>query len=136
MAGWDAFLTDLDKEVLNVWGKTQLNGFGERPALLIIDDYYAVLGTERQPILESIKTWPVSCGLAGWEAIDRTAELLAIARENGVPVVYTKDLEGFPSPWQRWRERYRCRASNGRAKTVRPSPLLAGGRRARSSTIR
>src|SRR5207253_10624607 len=69
-----------------------------------IDDYYAVLGTERQPILESIKTWPVSCGLAGWEAIDRTAELLAIARENGVPVVYTKDLEGFPSPWQRWRE--------------------------------
>ena len=104
MPGWDAFLTDVDKEVLKFWGKTKLNGFGERPALLIIDDYYAVLGTKREPIVESIKTWPVSCGLAGWEAVDRTAELLAVARENGIPVIHTRDLEGFPSPWQRWRE--------------------------------
>ena len=104
MASWDAFLTDTDKEVLKVWGKTKLNGFGEHPALMIIDDYYCVLGTERKPILESIKTWPISCGEAGWQAVDRTAELLAIAREAGIPVIHTRDLEGFPSPWQRWRE--------------------------------
>ena len=31
--------------------------------VLVIDDYYSVLGLEREPILESIKTWPGSCGL-------------------------------------------------------------------------
>jgi maleamate amidohydrolase len=100
--GWDRFLTDRDREVLKTWGKTKPYGFGQRPVLLIVDDVYYSVGTEREPILESIKRWPMSCGLDGWEAIDRTATLLAAARANGIPVVHGRDLEGFPSPWQIW----------------------------------
>ncbi len=99
MPGWDAFLTEQDKEHLGIWGKKQPRGFGKSPCVLVIDDYYSVLGLDREPILESIKTWPMSCGLEGWEAIDKTAELLDSARSNGVPVIYVHGLEGFPSPW-------------------------------------
>src|SRR5688572_3608869 len=70
--GWDAFLTEQDKAHQAVVGKKGPAGFGENPCVLVIDDYYSVLGLERQPILESIKTWPMSCGLEGWEAIDKT----------------------------------------------------------------
>ena len=69
------------------------------PCVLVIDDYYSVLGLERQPILESIKTWPMSCGLEGWEAIDKTVEVLDSARKNHIPVIYVHGLENFPAPW-------------------------------------
>ena len=101
MAAWDAFLTARDKEHLKVAG-LDVRGhlpFGKKPALLIIDDYYSVLGTTPEPILESVKTWPMSCGLEGWEAIYRTQELLETARSAGIPVVFATGIEGFPSPW-------------------------------------
>jgi len=109
--GWDPFLTVQDKKVLEVWGKTKLNGFGERPALIIIDDLYYAVGDKREPIEESVKTWPMSCGLEGWEAIDKTVELLTSARDNSIPVIHSRDLAGFPSPWQRWRAREPRRSS-------------------------
>jgi maleamate amidohydrolase len=99
MAGWDDFLTEQDKEHQKVRGKRELNGFGDNPCVLVIDDYYSVLGLVREPILESIKTWPMSCGLEGWEAIDRTVELLDSARANDVPVIYLHGMESFKTPW-------------------------------------
>lgn len=100
---WQPFLTEQDREHLAMWGKREPASFGDHPALLIIDDYYGALGDKREPILESIKTWPSSCGLEGWEAIDRTVELLAAARAYGIPVMYTRGLPGFnsESPWGR-----------------------------------
>ena len=74
-------------------------GFGRKPALLLIDIYYSVLGLKREPIFESMKTWPSSTGLEGWAAVDKTAELLAVARANGVPVVHIKGLESGIAPW-------------------------------------
>ncbi len=100
MAIWDPYLTQRDREHAKAWGKKRPFGFGERPALLVIDDYYSVLGFEREPLMEAIKTWPGSCGLEGWEAIDKTVELIAAARENRVPVIYTRNAEPF-LPWQR-----------------------------------
>jgi nicotinamidase-related amidase len=99
MPGWDDFLTEQDKEHQKVRGKKELSGFGENPVVLVIDDYYSVLGLERLPILESIKTWPMSCGLEGWEAIDKTVDLLDSARAEGIPVIYVHGLENFPAPW-------------------------------------
>lgn len=99
---WDKFLTDQDRAHLAVtWNKTEPYGFGKRPALLIVDDYWSVVGDRPEPLLESIKTWPMSCGEAGWEAIHRTAELLAAARNARIPVVYTTNILDFPSPWAR-----------------------------------
>lgn len=99
MALWDSFLTERDKEHLKVWGKKEPSGFGERPVLLVVDDYYSVLGLLREPILESIKTWPASCGLEGWEAIDNTVPLIAAARANRVPVIYLHGMEKPIGPW-------------------------------------
>lgn len=99
MYGWEPFLSERDKEHDKLWGKKELFGFGERPALLLIDIYYSVLGLERQPIFESMKTWPGSTGLEGWAAVDKTAELLAVARAHKIPVVHVKGLENGMKPW-------------------------------------
>lgn len=40
-----------------------------------------------------------STGLEGWAAVDKTAELLAVARENGIPVVHIKGLQNGMKPW-------------------------------------
>lgn len=100
---WDAYLTARDKEHLAAsrWRKSDLFGFGEKPALLIIDDYYSVIGETREPLLESVKRWPMSCGEEGWEAIDKTVPLLKAARDNGVLVVYVHGLEQNSYPWNR-----------------------------------
>jgi len=103
MAVWDAFLTERDKEHARVSGAFSgpQRPFGQRPALLIIDDYYEVLGTEREELLEAVKKWPMSCGLEGWEAIDKTKELLAAARAAKIPVIFTNNaVDGMPS-WAR-----------------------------------
>jgi len=76
MRGWDAFLTEQDKAHQAFLGEKPASPFGKNPCVLVIDDYYSVLGLEREPILESIKTWPSSTGLEGWEAIDQTVGLL------------------------------------------------------------
>ncbi len=101
MAVWDAFLTERDKKHLEItgFGNRPRKGFGERPALIIIDDYYSTLGTEPEDILESVKKWPMSCGAEGWEAIYKTQELLKAARANKIPVVFATGYGDFPSPW-------------------------------------
>ena len=101
--GWKAFLTATDEAVIAAtsWAKKRPFGLADRPALLIVDDYYAALGYPRMDILEAVKEWPSACGLRGWEAIDRTVTLLAIAREVEVPVFYTTSFGRKPTPWNR-----------------------------------
>lgn len=64
-------------------------GYGNRPALLIIDVQYQTVGLEPLPILESISSgYPLSCGETGWRSIKAIATLLAAARDQHVPVIY------------------------------------------------
>jgi nicotinamidase-related amidase len=102
-AGWDRFLTERDREVLRRSGREKQEpfGFGSRPALLLIDVYYAALGMERVDILESVERWPMSCGSQGWDAVDRILTLLDKARGLDVPIVHVGMLKGFLSPWAR-----------------------------------
>jgi nicotinamidase-related amidase len=93
--GWDAFLTDRDKAHIAARGPRRPKGRGAKPAVIVVDDYYGSTGTERLPILELIKEWPGSCGLEGWEAIDKTVPLLDGARANGVPIIYLHGLGAF-----------------------------------------
>ncbi len=99
MYGWEHFLSERDKKHDAQWGKKELYGFGDKPALVLIDIYYSVLGFERQELFESMKTWPGSTGLEGWAAVDKTAELLAVARRSGIPVVHVKGLDNGMKPW-------------------------------------
>lgn len=100
---WDPYLTPRDREHLaaSAWSKRGPRGFGATPVCLVIDDYYSVLGLERQPIMESIKKWPMSCGLEGWDAIDKSVDLLRAARDNKIPVIYAHGFDDGFVPWGR-----------------------------------
>ncbi len=95
MAGrvWDRFLSEQDRA--HVAAKpTKRIGFGDKPALLLIDLYRWVFGDKPKPILDSIKEWPGSCGMAGWNAVPHIQKLLATAREIGIPIVHITGLSG------------------------------------------
>ncbi len=104
MFGWETFLTERDKLLHEAKPRMGTTVFGSRPALVLVDFYYASVGLERLPLFEAIKRWPASCGLEGWAAIDRTAELLAVARRHRIPVIHVCRLTGFPS-WNSRRSR-------------------------------
>lgn len=64
-------------------------GYGKKPALALIDVAWAFCGDRPEPVRQSIKRWPNSCGLSAWQAIDRMQHLLAAFRTLGLPVIYT-----------------------------------------------
>lgn len=102
---WEKFLTERDHQHLASWGKRVPDALGLRPALLVIDVYYTSVGHIRQELLESVKDWPMSCGLDGWLAIDKMKLLIAAARDAAVPVIYVRGLPGYPSDPTRVAER-------------------------------
>ncbi len=86
---WDEFLTERDRAVFEAGGFAQRGGFGQRPAVLIVDVMYNFVGDRPEPILESIKRFRNSCGEQGWVAVGRTRELIEAARAKRVPLVYS-----------------------------------------------
>ena len=97
---WDKFLTERDKAVFEASGYGVQGGFGERPALLVVDVNYNFTGERPEPILDSIRRWPNSCGEEGWATIPTMQELLGAARKKGLPVIYTTG-EVRPDGWDR-----------------------------------
>lgn len=93
MRQWDSFLSDEDRAVYQQAGWGRIGGGGANPALIVVDVTYQFVGDKPEPVRESIRRFPNSCGLAGWEAMERIAELLAAFRENGRPVLYTKGMD-------------------------------------------
>jgi len=98
---WDRFLTEQDRAHVARRPRSG-KGFGQRPALLLIDLYRSVYGDEPQPLLEAVDTWPSTCGLAAWDAIPHLQRLLAGARAAGIPVVHTTGMGD--RPWFRGTE--------------------------------
>jgi nicotinamidase-related amidase len=84
---WDPFLTQSDKDHLAASVDRRV-GFGKKPALLLVDLYRAVFGDKPEPLLEAIKTWPSSCGMAGWNALPHIQKLLAGARDAKIPIIH------------------------------------------------
>ena len=103
---WEPYLTNQDRVHL---AKSQHRsvGFGENPALLLIDLYRWVFGDTPQPIAEAIETWPSSCGLAAWDAVPHIQTLLSAARDAGIPIVHAtgREEDGLAG-WSEWREIY------------------------------
>jgi len=86
---WNKFLTERDKAVFATSGYGARQGFGKRPALLIVDVNWAFCGDKPEPILESIKKWRNSCGEDAWVALPYIRSLIDKCRQKGVPVIYT-----------------------------------------------
>lgn len=89
MAVWDDILTQRDKEVFSLSGYGKKAGFGQRPAVLVIDVNYNFVGDKPEPIVESVKRFRNSCGEEGWDGVHRIAELLSEARKKSLPTFYT-----------------------------------------------
>jgi maleamate amidohydrolase len=101
---WDRFLTEQDHAHLAMSAHRRI-GLGRRPALLLVDLYRWVFGDTPEPLLEAIKTWPSSCGLAAWEAIPPIQTLLKAAREARIPIMHMTGLEqSGMEGWTAWRE--------------------------------
>ena len=86
---WNQFLTERDKQVFATSGYGARQGFGKRPAILVIDVNYAFCGDKPEPILESIKKWRNSCGEDAWEGVKAIKKLVTAGHAKGLPVIYT-----------------------------------------------
>lgn len=90
VAPWDQYLSERDRRVYSEAGFGVEAAFGETPALVLIDITYAFTGDKREPIEESIKKYPTSCGGEAWTSVGHNQRLLAAARRAGIPVFYTR----------------------------------------------
>ena len=128
---WDSFLTERDREVFAASGYSAPVGFGDRPALMIVDVSYNFCGDRPEPILESIAKWRNSCGDDAWRAIAVIRRLIDACHERGLPVFYstnTRRLDGFDAGAWRWKnareleDAHKEIAGNEIVKEIAPAP--------------
>lgn len=87
---WKDMLTEHDKKCLGNTASFQpRRGLGVKPAILVVDMQKAIIG-EDMPIYEQQDRYPYACGNFAWEAIRHVEKLLPLAREKGIPIVYSK----------------------------------------------
>lgn len=86
---WEPVIPQQERELLDAAGYGGRAGWGERPALLVVDVNYNFAGDRPLPIRESIRRFRNSCGEVAWETVPRIARLLALARSVGIPVFFT-----------------------------------------------
>ena len=95
---WNKFLTERDKQVFAKAGFGARQGFGKRPAMIVIDVNYNFCGDRPEPILESIKRWHTSCGEEAWQGVKAISRLLAAARAKDLPIIYSTGTRR-PDAW-------------------------------------
>jgi nicotinamidase-related amidase len=101
---WDAFLTVRDRAHLASSEPSQRWGFGERAAVLSVDNYRKAIGDAPEPLLDAIAAWPSSTGLEGWGALESVSVLLTAARAAGVPVIHVAGEAPKAAEIAGWRE--------------------------------
>lgn len=92
MAIWDDLLSEEDRERFYYYVDQNPRILGKRPVLVVIDVTNAFVS--KAPTLEAMREVITNCGDDGWQAVGPMQELIATAREKGVPVIYTR---GMPS---------------------------------------
>ena len=120
---WNRFLTERDKQIFGNAGYGARQGFGKRPAVLIIDVNYNFCGDKPEPIMESIKRWRNSCGEEAWDGVKAIRRLLLAARAKNLPVIYTTGVRR-PDGWDAGSWRWKNSRSNERMTT--PVTHLSG----------
>ncbi len=114
---WNRFLTDRDRQVFAAAGYATPQGFGKRPAVLVVDVNYNFCGDRPEPILESIKRWRNSCGEEAWAGIAAIKKLLAGARAKRLPVIYSTGTRR-DDDWDRGAWRWKSSRVAERPKTA------------------
>jgi maleamate amidohydrolase len=85
---WADVISADDEERYERAGFGRPSGWGDQPALLIIDMQYRTIGNSPKPFYESLEDYTTSCGEVGWAAMDQVVRLLAAFRAAGRPVLY------------------------------------------------
>ncbi|CEP67997.1 Isochorismatase-like [Moorella glycerini] len=87
MPVWDDVVTPWDLEAIanSGWGKRR--GYGQKPAVLVIDAQYKFIGSKKE-INTPLNLYRKSIGLDTWQAVKKIKELLVAARAKQVPVFY------------------------------------------------
>jgi maleamate amidohydrolase len=82
-------ITDEDLAAYQAAGFANKSGFGDRPAVIVIDVQNRTIGP-RKPVVEAIEEsgYGPACGERAWAAIDNIAPLVHTARANDVPVLF------------------------------------------------
>jgi nicotinamidase-related amidase len=125
MAVWDDILTQRDKEVFAKSGYGKRAGFGQRPAVLVIDMNYNFVGDKPEPILKSVERFRNSCGEEGWEGVYRIREILGAARKKRLPIFYTTAHErGNPVAFGRWHGKNRRGGEDMSDKWVKANEIV------------
>ncbi len=126
MANWDEIITERDKEVFGLSGYGKRGGFGQRPAVLVIDMNYNFVGDRPEPILDSVKRFRNSCGEEGWEGVYHTRDLLAEARNKRLPIFYTTGHEGrTAAAFGRWHGKNRRAVEDFDQKWTKGNEIVA-----------
>lgn len=90
---WETWLSDRDRAVFDQGGFGKRAEAGTRPVLLVVDVTHDFVGDRSEPILESIRRFPMSCGEEGWRGMEHIRDLLRSSRAAGIPIFYTKALD-------------------------------------------
>jgi maleamate amidohydrolase len=85
---WADVITADDEERYERAGFGRPSGWGDHPALLIIDMQYRTMGNSPKPFYASLEDYTTSCGEVGWAAMEQVVRLLAAFRAAGRPVLY------------------------------------------------
>ncbi len=72
MRWWEEVFPEHERAIYEATHKGQPQARGQRPALLVIDVTRAFCGEPGQSMIESIRTWPTSCGPHAWTAMRHT----------------------------------------------------------------
>lgn len=89
---WEDCLTDVDRIVIEKGHYGQPRGFGKKPLLLIIDLQPNYIGADK-PIEDQLDEWPSGGGEACWTGVRRILSLRDVARECGIPIFYTRNVQ-------------------------------------------
>ncbi|PIC78089.1 isochorismatase [Sporosarcina sp. P19] len=89
---WEDALTETDRIVIKKGGYGKSRGLGKKPLLVIIDAQHNYIGADL-PIQDQLTEWPSGGGSLAWEGIRKIKKLKEVAKENGIPVLYTRNVQ-------------------------------------------
>jgi maleamate amidohydrolase len=90
MKEWMKIVPEAERKTYESGGFGKPGDIGERTALIVIDVTYGFTGSRGQTIEEAIAEFGPACGPVSWETMPRIAQLIAMFRDLGRPVVYTR----------------------------------------------
>lgn len=90
MKDWMKIVPEAERKAYESGGFGKPQDIGERTALIVIDVTYGFTGSRGLTIEEAIAEFGPACGPVSWETMPRIAQLIAMFRDLGRPVVFTR----------------------------------------------